>query len=128
MYYISTTFITLTVKYLPCASGETSAGKSSFLNLLFGYEILPTHTVSCTSTITTLRYGVRSHAKVIFGSPETEDTLIEPLDKSGREELYKIVFMRGNERHEGHDVKEVQVFLPLDILKVLFWGMWDFFF
>ncbi|KAL4226200.1 hypothetical protein ACF0H5_014186 [Mactra antiquata] len=98
-------------------AGESSAGKSSFLNLLFGYDILPTHTVSCTSTITTIRYDTRSHAKIIFKSPGKPDKHIETLDEIGRQELNEIVFMKGNERHEGHDVKEVQVFLPLDILK-----------
>ncbi|XP_045166450.2 uncharacterized protein LOC123529920 isoform X2 [Mercenaria mercenaria] len=98
-------------------AGETSAGKSSFLNLLLGSEFLPTHTCSCTSSITTLRYGTQKQARIIYGGPGSKVDVIENLDKEGMEKLYSITFMKGKEREEGHDVKEVQVYLPIEFLK-----------
>jgi GTPase SAR1 family protein len=99
-------------------SGETSAGKSSFLNLLLGSEFLPTYTCSCTSFITTLRYGPQKEARIIYGGPKSKVDVIKNLDKDGMERLYEITFMKEKEREEGHNVKEVQVYLPLELLKV----------
>ena len=54
------------VHYFISLSGETSAGKSSVLNLLFEDDILPVHNNSSTSTITLIRYHKRKHAKVVY--------------------------------------------------------------
>ncbi|XP_060586723.1 uncharacterized protein LOC132742365 [Ruditapes philippinarum] len=97
-------------------AGETSAGKSSFLNLLLGSEFLPTYTCSCTSFITTLRYGPQKEARIIYGGPKSKVDVIKNLDKEGMERLYEITFMKEKER-EAHNVKEVQVYLPQELLK-----------
>lgn len=98
-------------------AGETNAGKSSFLNLLLGSQFLPTHSVSCTSSITTLRYGTQRRVRVIYGGSEAKVEDIEDLGKEGMERLSNIMYMRGREREEGHNVREVQVFLPIEFLK-----------
>lgn len=95
-------------------AGETSAGKSSVLNLLFGEkDLLPTHAKSCTATITTIRYGKQRRVRVIYRYKDPYE--INKLDDDGIKEFHDIVFM-SKERDE-HDIKEVQVFLPLWFLK-----------
>lgn len=37
--------------------GDTKAGKSSFINLLLGVELVPVAAVNCTSCITEIEYG-----------------------------------------------------------------------
>ena len=96
-------------------AGETSAGKSSVLNLLFGEDLLPVHTKSCTATITNIRYGQHRRARIIYRD-DKEPLEIDKLDDAGKKTFNDIVFM-ANEREE-HDIKEVQVFCPLWFLKV----------
>lgn len=100
--------------------GETNAGKSSFLNLLLEGEFLPTHSISCTSSITTLRYGEQKRARIVYGGPDARVKDIDNLDEAGMKKLSDITYMKGKEREEGHNVKEVQVFLPVDFLKVIY--------
>ena len=95
--------------------GETSAGKSSVLNLLFGEEFLPVHPNPCTVTITTIRYGQHGRAKIIYRDKEPYE--IDTFDEKGKKEFFDIVMSK---QREEHDIKEVQVFFPLWILKVSF--------
>ena len=95
-------------------SGESSAGKSSLLNLLFGEECLPVHAKSCTATITTIRYGRQRKARIIYRYKEPYE--INTSNAEGMKEFNDIVFM--GENRDEHDIKEVQVFLPVWFLKV----------
>lgn len=98
-------------------AGETSAGKSSVLNLLLGevdeVQLLPVHTKSCTATITTIRYGKQRRARILYRSKEPYE--ISTLDEEGIKKFHDIVFM--SEERESHDIKEAQVYLPLCFLK-----------
>lgn len=47
-------------------AGESSAGKSSLLNLFLGENILPAHMLPCTSCITVIKYNSYRCAKVSF--------------------------------------------------------------
>ncbi|XP_052780399.1 uncharacterized protein LOC128217341 isoform X2 [Mya arenaria] len=90
-------------------AGETSSGKSSFLNLLLGIEVLPTNTLSCTSIITTIRYGKKQEFKINY-----KNGLQYSTDKI--EEFQKIAFPKEN-RDEDHGIQEAEVYITTDILK-----------
>ncbi|XP_060583775.1 uncharacterized protein LOC132739947 isoform X2 [Ruditapes philippinarum] len=96
-------------------AGETSAGKSSVLNLLFEDDILPVFNNSSTSTITIIRYHRRKHARILYKSdkPDTEFD----LDEEGLKKLHAIAFMKSASERENHNIKEVQVYLPLPLLQ-----------
>lgn len=107
--------------------GESSAGKSSLLNLLLGEEILPSHMLPCTSCITVIKYDSRKCANVLYKNGEIMK--IPNLDKEGLELLQQRAYFskatKGKDEHEiyntrkeGHDVAEIQVFLPLKMLHV----------
>ena len=96
--------------------GETSAGKSSVLNLLFEEEILPVHNNSSTSVITLVKYHRQKHARVVYKTEKPD--LVFDLDDDGLEKLHGIAFMKSACEREHHDIKEVHVHLPLPILKV----------
>ena len=106
--------------------GEASVGKSSLLNLLLGEEILPSHVLPCTSAITVIKYGETKHANVIYRNGTHTD--ITNLDEEGLKELHEVTFIKSyasrssddvyQKRREGHDIVEIQVFLPLTFLEV----------
>lgn len=96
-------------------AGETSAGKSSVLNLLFGEEILPVHNNSSTSTITVIRYHPEKHVRIVY-KQDIPDAVFE-LDKEGLEKLHAVAFMKSASEREHHNIQQVQVFLPLPLLQ-----------
>ncbi|XP_052780393.1 uncharacterized protein LOC128217340 isoform X1 [Mya arenaria] len=107
-------------------SGESSAGKSSLLNLLLGEDILPSHMLPCTSCITVIKYNIYRCAKIIFKNGHMES--IKSLDREGLERLQQRAYFSQArrtkssqeiyaERKEEHDVAEIQVYLPLEMLK-----------
>ncbi|KAK3610634.1 hypothetical protein CHS0354_009099 [Potamilus streckersoni] len=91
-------------------AGETKAGKSSCLNLLFQDPVLIEKIVSCTSVITTVQNKGRRSAKVIRNNGETTD--IDPLDE---ERLSEVLCHTGDHR-EFHDIREVEVSINSDLL------------
>ncbi|XP_061175519.1 uncharacterized protein LOC133184451 [Saccostrea echinata] len=95
--------------------GETGSGKSSFINLLLGCELLPHSLLSNTNTICEIQYGddykacfhpidnAESKMEIGFGSlQEMQGALSDKIQKKGEQKsLYK----------------RVEIFLPSDILK-----------
>lgn len=100
---------------LVLVAGETSAGKSSVLNLLLEDDILPQDTRSSTSVITVLRYGTTKRARVV--SKTNQPDLVFDLDKAGMERLKEMLFMKDSKQREHHNIKEVELRLPSSILK-----------
>ncbi|KAL3853541.1 hypothetical protein ACJMK2_017076 [Sinanodonta woodiana] len=96
-------------------SGETSAGKSSVLNLLLGSNLLPTDTRSSTSVITTIGNRRRNCAKIMYKSGRVES--IPVLDEYGIKRLKEIAFMEDDSSRQEHDISEVQVSLPISLTK-----------
>lgn len=104
-------------------SGESSAGKSSLLNLLLGESILPSHMLPCTSCITIIRYSIRRCAKILFkdGTIET----IDQLDLEGLQRLQSRAYFSKDasqadvyeKRKKAHDISEIQIYLPLTMLE-----------
>ncbi|KAK3610633.1 hypothetical protein CHS0354_009097 [Potamilus streckersoni] len=90
-------------------AGETKAGKSSCLNLLFQDPILSEASTSCTSVITTVQNKGRRYATVIRNNGKKKD--IDPLD---RDILDKELFHKQD--RECHDIREVQISINSDLL------------
>ena len=63
-------------------TGETSAGKSSLINLLLNEEALPTYVLQNTLTICEISYGPRKEAKVNFDKYKPGE---EPIRSKGKE-------------------------------------------
>lgn len=70
------------------SSGETSAGKSSLLNLLLGEHLLPDHMLSCTSTICQIYNSVEKKAVAI--DENGTKTFIKDLTKETLSEYVQI--------------------------------------
>lgn len=99
-------------------TGETSAGKSSFLNLLLGEDILPVHHNPCTSVITKISYGAKRQARIIHMDGTTED--IEGIHKGElKERLWNKIYETDlDSREKKSPTSEVQLSLPISLLKV----------
>lgn len=89
-------------------AGETSAGKSSLLNLIIGSNILPKGVLQCTSTICHIYNNVEKKAVVIDENDREiciNDVTLETLEKY-------IVFKKSSPNY-----KRVNIYWPLPMLK-----------
>ncbi|XP_078582264.1 bacterial dynamin-like protein [Branchiostoma floridae x Branchiostoma japonicum] len=105
-------------------AGETSSGKSTFLNLLLGGEILPVAHLSSTSTICEVKYGETRQAVVhlrksaiakFFG----QKTVTIPLDgtEERQAELKSYMHLEGASRDSLPPAEKIEIFWPLPLLK-----------
>ncbi|XP_019633282.1 PREDICTED: uncharacterized protein LOC109476704 isoform X2 [Branchiostoma belcheri] len=94
-------------------AGETSAGKSSLLNLLLGQDLLPCSHLSSTSVICRLRYGVRRRAVAMtLDGVEKEIPLEENSDLNVLSE-----YVHNKQRDQPLPYKSVDIYLPINYLK-----------
>lgn len=97
-------------------TGETSSGKSGFINLLIGSDILPVSTLACTSTI--VKIHNTTDRKIVVtnvngGKTEVEFKTDDDSDMIKRE-VGKYVSLKG----EYLNCRCVDIYLPLPMLKV----------
>ncbi|VDI31864.1 Hypothetical predicted protein [Mytilus galloprovincialis] len=98
-------------------SGETSAGKSSILNLMFGEEVVPTFFGSCTSVITRICYYKQRRAKIIYKNGKVEKIRNIPPGEICKK-LKPFVFIEDeSERELATPIKEVKIYVPAKILE-----------
>ena len=62
-------------------TGETSAGKSSLINLLLSDHVLPTHILQNTYTICEISYGPRKEAVIHFSKEDSLELEESEFDK-----------------------------------------------
>ena len=112
-------FVGITYYYLVNAlfsRGETSAGKSSFLNMILGENLLPYSVLSTTSTICELKYGRERRVEVHFKDRGERMRTVHLVDNvSYMEQISQYV---KHEREEDHPYKRVEIYLPHPLLKV----------
>lgn len=98
-------------------SGETSAGKSSILNLLFGEEVVPTFFGSCTSVITRICYYKQRRAKIIYNNGKVEKIRNIPPGEICTK-LKPFLFVEDeSERANATPIREVKIYVPAKILE-----------
>lgn len=104
-------------------TGETSAGKSSIINLILGEDLLPYSILSTTSTICELKYGEKPGIRIHFknGNGKTREPIYQELGHSSatyKEEIQGFVHLK-NER-EKSPYKKIELFWPHPLFKVTF--------
>lgn len=98
-------------------SGETSAGKSSILNLLFGEDVVPTFFGSCTSVITRISYYRQRRAKIIYRNNKIERIKNIPKGEICQR-LKPFLFVEDTMgREKLTTIKEVIIHVPAKILE-----------
>ena len=106
----------------PLFVGETSAGKSSLLNLLLGTDVLPHSLLCATATICRLHYSKDKRVEI-----ESCDGDIKtiPLDESDQtsEALHKRLkpYISSKEMRFKNSYKNVDIYWPLALLQVAFY-------
>ncbi|XP_078380429.1 uncharacterized protein LOC144663380 isoform X1 [Oculina patagonica] len=106
-------------EYVVLVAGETSAGKSSMLNLILGEELLPFSVLSTTSTICELKYGrdrrIKIHYKEQGKSPRTK--YLEE-SSSYMDQISEFVHVKSpSSREKASHYKKVELFWPHNLLK-----------
>ena len=108
-------------------SGEASAGKSSLINLILEERLLPSSSLSTTSTLCELKYGeerrIVAHLKDTDSKTGLTSTMFleNPTESSGKSYLQQIspfVQVKGADRGKGTIYKKVEIFWPHQLLKV----------
>ncbi|XP_056002432.1 uncharacterized protein LOC125662397 [Ostrea edulis] len=92
-------------------AGETSAGKSSVINLIIGEDILPMDTTTTAYKICRMRYS----DKLQIATCDSEGRHIEVTECDDREDMADK--LSGLARTKDDKIKYVDVWLPVDILK-----------
>ncbi|XP_078662985.1 uncharacterized protein LOC144906514 [Branchiostoma floridae x Branchiostoma belcheri] len=102
-------------------AGEASSGKSTFLNLLLGENILPVAHTCSTSTICEVKYGETKQAVVHLRKSgiRTPKPVTIPLDgtKEHQQELDSYVHLKGASLDSLPPAERVEIFWPLPLLK-----------
>ena len=104
--------------------GESSAGKSSFLNLILGEQLLPSAVLNATSTICEIKYGLERKLVVHYkgvdpqtGLPIKSIPLYQSDQSSYLDQISSYVHMKGD-REKGSPFTKVEIFWPHQFLKV----------
>lgn len=93
--------------------GETGSGKSSFINLVLGCELLPHSLLSNTNTICEIQYGENFKACFHLTGSSKEVHSFKSLEEM-RQSLSNKIQKKGEQKSL---YKRVEIFLPSDILK-----------
>ncbi|XP_078592479.1 uncharacterized protein LOC144871212 [Branchiostoma floridae x Branchiostoma japonicum] len=100
-------------------AGETSAGKSTLLNLILGEDLLPSSLLSSTSTICELKHGKQEKIRAFKqGDPSSYDE--EPLQGSRdarMETLSKFVYQKEGRDDRTFEYDRVEIFLDFPLLE-----------
>ncbi|CAH3120313.1 unnamed protein product [Pocillopora meandrina] len=107
-------------QYVVLVAGETSAGKSSVINLILGEDLLPSTTLSTTSTICELKYGEKLMVGVHYkpnGTKTPEPAFHELSDgsKTYKEQIEKFVYVK--EDREKTPYEKIELFFPHPLFK-----------
>ena len=100
--------------------GETSAGKSSMLNLILGEELLPFSVLSTTSTICELKYGREKRIKIHY-KEEGKALETKHLTESSPyiDQISEFVHVKSASlREKASSYKKVELFWPHRLLQV----------
>ncbi|XP_078600538.1 uncharacterized protein LOC144875472 [Branchiostoma floridae x Branchiostoma japonicum] len=104
-------------------AGETSAGKSTLLNVLLGEPLLPTSVLSTTSIICELKHGRPKravfHRKGRGPATRSRQETVQ-LDGSTEENMRRLsekVHLKGEDRETAPDYEKVEIYWPLALLE-----------
>lgn len=113
-------------EYYILVAGEASAGKSCLINLILGERLLPSSSLSTTSTLCELKYGEERKIVAHFKDTDSKTGLTStmflenPTESSGKSYLQQIspfVQVKGADRGKGSSYKRVEIFWPHQLLK-----------
>ncbi|XP_027059587.1 uncharacterized protein LOC113686190 [Pocillopora damicornis] len=107
-------------QYVVLVAGETSAGKSSVINLILGEDLLPSKTLSTTSTICELKYGEKPMVGVHYKPTGTKipEPAFHELNngrKTFKEQIEKFVYAK--EDREKAPYEKIELFFPHPLFK-----------
>ena len=100
--------------YLTLSStGETSAGKSSLINLLLNEQVLPTSVLQNTLTICEISYGAKREAVIHFGNKEKTSLRLGDIKS---DTLKQYIQKPTNDKDW---CKKIEIKIPNSLLKVI---------
>ncbi|CAH1238238.1 MYO3B [Branchiostoma lanceolatum] len=104
-------------------AGETSAGKSTLLNVMLGENILPATLLSTTSVICEIKYGTRKKAVIHLNEPDPDKGIkVLNLYLNGPTEvdlkrISQYIHTKGEARDASSTCNKVEIYWPLPLLE-----------
>ncbi|KAK3592500.1 hypothetical protein CHS0354_026621 [Potamilus streckersoni] len=103
-------------------AGEIAAGKSSFINLMLGIDLLPTSQLPCTATVCEIRRaGDRKEAIVYPKSgdsgkvPHLQPALIDLSSEKGKKTLKDLISQVDD--NDDCNIDRIEIYWPLTVLE-----------
>lgn len=94
-------------KFCLLVAGETSSGKSTFINAYLGKEILPVDVLSCTSAIVEIRYGEKILLKATYA--DDREILLDEEDEIRKFLDDNAVIDSKNKKYSGIPVQKIDM-------------------
>ena len=104
----------LIYQLFPC-QGETSAGKSSLINLILGEEFLPSNFLPTTSVICELKYG--KERQIVLHYKEADSTKDKRPSVLWIQRSYRNMW-GGAKQKKCSNYEKIEIFLPHQLLEV----------
>ncbi|XP_046839706.1 uncharacterized protein LOC124433902 isoform X1 [Xenia sp. Carnegie-2017] len=112
-------------KYYLLIAGETSAGKSTILNLILGEDAVPHHTLHSTSTICEVKFGKDKEMIVHYKYENVQKrrrapkvVSLERNEESEQSYAERIgSYVNPENTRETREIERVEIFWPHDLLK-----------
>ncbi|PFX16121.1 MAP kinase kinase kinase wis4 [Stylophora pistillata] len=101
-------------QYIVLLAGETSAGKSSIINLILGEDLLPYKTLCSTSTICELKYGEKPAIRAHFENEEKNPPICREFgdpSQNFKEEIAEFTSSRTQDGRERAPCKKEGVMI-----------------
>ena len=100
-------------KALSFLTGETSAGKSSLINLLLNDQVLPTSIIQNTYTICEISYGAKRKAVIYFAKPEKTPLKLKYINVNT---IKQYIEKQTDDEHEK--IEKIEIMIPNPLLEV----------
>ncbi|CAH1238237.1 MAP3K15 [Branchiostoma lanceolatum] len=104
-------------------AGETSAGKSTLLNVLLGENILPATLLSTTSVICEIKYDKKKKAVIHLNEPDPQTGLTELTEyltgptEADLKKISQYIHTKGGARDASSTCNKVEIYWPLPLLE-----------
>ncbi|KAK7103016.1 hypothetical protein V1264_021151 [Littorina saxatilis] len=98
-------------------AGETNAGKSTFLNLLLGMDILPISIFSCTAAICVLKYSPTLSAEIVYRDGRRRKEKFADVAEAKVWLTNTVAEKDQDKREQGLDIETINIFVPAVVLQ-----------
>ncbi|XP_063436022.1 uncharacterized protein LOC134716985 isoform X2 [Mytilus trossulus] len=100
-------------------AGDRVSGKSSFINLLLGKDILPTQQLACTATICEIRHSRNEEKEAVLYKKDDQGICRLDLVEDEKDDFKKLkYYIQELDEDDDSPFEKIEIFWPAEILKL----------